>query len=73
MNSSLDALSLFLLMYDQFVQQYSDEESDGLNFQEGDIEYLIQQLTKIDAPAMEEGTFWNYYVDYLHAENNSTE
>jgi hypothetical protein len=73
MNSSLDSLSLYLLMYDQFVQKYSDEESDGLSFQDADIEYLIQQLTKIDAPAMEEGTFWSYYVDYLHAENNSTE
>lgn len=70
-NSSLDKLSIFMYLYDQFVQRFGDPDSDGLAFTPQDWEYLNKQLKDIDALAMEEGSFWTYYLEYLHLENTN--
>lgn len=70
-NSSLDKLSIFMYLYDQFVQRFADENSDGLKFTEQDWEFLFKQLHDLDSEAVQEGTFWHFYLEYLQLENRS--
>lgn len=71
-NSSLDKLSIFMYIYDQFVQRFADEDSDGLKFTDQDWEFIVKQLKDLDAVAVEEGTFWHFYLEYLQLENRNS-
>jgi len=65
MNSSLDTMAICIYMYEKFIEQFSDEESDSLHFTDSDWEYFKKQFTEIDPEAVKEGTFWDYYLEYL--------
>ena len=68
MNSSLDKMAICIYLYEKFIEQFSSEESETLTFTDSDWEYLKKQFIEIDPAAVEEGTFWDYYLEYLFIE-----
>ncbi|WP_018343462.1 SUKH-4 family immunity protein [Cytophaga aurantiaca] len=65
MNSSLDKLAICIYLYEKFIENYSTEESENLVFADADWEYLKKQFIEIDPEALAEGSFWDYYLEYL--------
>jgi len=70
MNSSLDKLAICIYLYEKFIEKFSSNESENLIFNDSDWEYLKKQFMDIDPEALNEGAFWEYYLEYLFVDRD---
>ncbi|MBC7450725.1 MAG: SUKH-4 family immunity protein, partial [Cytophagales bacterium] len=70
MNSSLDKLAICMYMYEKFIETFAGEEDDKLTFSDEDWEYFKKQFLEIDPESLKEGSFWDYYLEYLFVERD---